>query len=270
MPCFGSNQIRCSLVQKTDIVEEPKYILSTLDGEVVNEIDIGQTPWPHHWPETKKSFTWKFIDNTPDMRAREQRQVFQQAYNSFEKLTNIDLDYEKNVNTKTDSTVEWLEDIATFDNKLSVLAHAYLYFPNSNKNGVIEFNDSPQSKWYFTPLGWPVEAYLVDPVNFTKGQRDGQGNLIMRASQPTLQIAMHEIFHALLGRHDLKNPNESLMGPYVKRGYIGDELQKESFYWDKISSIPRMQERFGSSNIIDRHLARWRQRRVLDTLYKRI
>jgi len=269
MPVFGSDQVRCSLVQENDKHNSINYVLSTLDGELVNEIDIGQAEWPHPWPETKKTFDWRFIDLTSDMRAKEQKTVFQIAFNSFQKLTKLKLDFQKNTNIKTDCTIEWKEDIETFGGKLGVLAHAYLHAPSSKLNGVIEFNDSPQSKWHFTPLGWPVPAYLVDPVNFVKGQKDTRGNLLMRASQPTLEIAMHEIFHSLVGRHDLKNPKLSLMGPYVKKGYIGDVLQKESFYWDKISSIPRMQDRFGKSNILDRHLSRWRQRRIIRKLYER-
>lgn len=269
MPVFGSDQIRCSLVQITNLVETPHYVLSYLDGTVVEEIDIGQEDWPHHWPKDKKNFDWRFIDLTPDMRGKEQRVTFQEAFNSIQKLTNIDIDYQKNPNIKTDFTIEWLENIAEFDNKLSVLAHAYLFFPNSSKNGVIEFNDSPQSKWYFTPLGWPVEAYLVDQVNFVPGQKDIRGGLVMRGSQPTLQIGMHEIGHSLFGRHDVIH-KESRMYPTVKNGYVGGKIQKEVFYWDEITSIPRMQKLFGKSNILDRHLARWRQRRVLDKLYKRI
>lgn len=268
MPVFGSDQIRCSLVQQTNIVEEPHYVLSYLDGETVEEIDIGQDDWPHHWPTTKKEFDWRFIDYTPDMRAKEQKTVFHEAFNSIQKLTKIKIDYQKNNSVKTDFTVEWLEDIAVFDNKLSVLAHAYFYHPNGTKNGVIEFNDSPQSKWYFTPLGWPVEAYLVDPVNFSPGQKDLNGQLIMRASQPTLQIGMHEIGHTIIGKHDLIH-KDSMMYPYVKKGYVGNTLQKDVFYWDNVSSIPRLHGAFGSSNILTSALNRWRYRRTLESLYKR-
>ena len=269
MAIFGSDQIRCSLVQEDNPGKTINYVMNTLDGEEVDEIDIGQKVWPHHWPSNKKYFDWSFIDQTPDMSGKAQLTTFQEAFNSFQKLTKIKLDFQKNTGIKTDLTIEWLENIATFGGKLGVLAHAYLYYPKSKFNGVIEFNDSSESNWYFTALGWPVDAYLVDPTHFTKGQTHRNGNLITRASQPTLQIAMHEIFHSLLGRHDLANPNESLMGPYAKPGYRGGILQKQNFYWDKVSSIPRMTDRFGSSGILNRHLSRWRQRRVLKKLYKR-
>lgn len=242
--------------------------MSRLDGTILDEVEIGQEPWPHHWPTHKKNFTWRFIDHTPDMRFKVQKATFQSAFNSVEKLTKLDIDFEKNHNIKTDLTVEWLEDIESFDKKLSVLAHAYLFYPNSKRNGVMEFNDSPESNWYFTPLGWPVDAYLVDPVHYTRGQRDNKGDLTKLASQPTVEIAMHELGHILFGRHDLLHP-ESLMAPFVKKGYINGKLNKKAFYWDDVSSIPRMIERFGSSNIIARHLARWRSRRIRESTYKR-
>ena len=182
------------------------------------------------------------------MKFKVQRTAIQTAFNSIEKLTALKIDFEKNSNIKTDITVEWRDDIETFGNKLSVLAHAYLYYPNSKKNGVMEFNDSIESKWYFTPLGWDVPAYLVDPVNFKKGDVNSLGKLITRASQPTVQIAMHELGHILFGRHDMLNP-ESLMAPYVKAGYINGKLNQKAFYWDCITSIPRMKEAFGLSNI---------------------
>lgn len=265
---FGSDQIRCSLVQNHKLGDAIHYVLSRLDGTVVDELDIGQEDWPHKWPKSKKRFTWKFIDHTPDMRFKVQKAAFQNAFNSVEKLTKLDIDFEKNSNIKTDITVEWLEDLEEFDNKVSVLAHAYLYHPNSKKNGVMEFNDSPESNWYFTPLGWPVEAYLVDNKNYKKGQKDKNGNLVMLSSQPTVEISMHELGHILLGRHDVLHP-ESMMYPYVKPGYIGDKLNKEAFYWDNTTSIPRMTRHFGSSNIFSHHLARWRGRRIRESTYRR-
>jgi hypothetical protein len=137
------------------------------------------------------------------------------VFNSVEKITSLDIDYQKNNSIKTDFTIAFLKDLHTFDDKLSVLAHAYFYFPNSTKNGVIEFNDSSDSKWYFTPLGWPVPAYLVDPIHFKKGQLDPRNNtLLTRVSQPTIGIGMHELRHSFGCRHDLKD-SDSLMHPFA-------------------------------------------------------
>lgn len=268
MNICGSDQIRCSLVQDHSKHDSINYVLSRLDGTLVEEAEIGQDDWKYRYPKEKKFFTWKFLDHTPDMRAKVQLRAMQEAYNSVQKITELTLDYEKDINKKTDMTVEWIENIQTFDDRLSVLAHAYLYFPNSKKNGVMEFNDSPESKWYFTPLGWPVEAYLVDPINYTKGQSNVGGGLSMLASQSTVKIAMHELGHILGLRHDIINKS-SMMYPSVSRSYIGNKIQKKTFHWDSITSIPRLTESYGSSGIIERILERWRGRRTRKTTYTR-
>ena len=268
MPIFGSDQLRCSLVQDNSKPNLINYVMSRADGTILDEIDIGQEEWPHIYPKDKKFFNWRFIDNTKDMRAKVQRIAMQEAFNSVQKITALRIDYEKDINKKTDITIEWLEDIKAFGNKLSVLAQAWLVFPNSSKNGVIEFNDSPESKWYFTPLGWSVPAYLVDNKNFFKGQTDSRGNLITRASQSSVKICMHEFGHTVGLRHDLIN-KISVMYPSISRSYNGDKIIKESFYWDKVSSIPRLTERYGSSNIFERILDRWRGRRTRESTYER-
>lgn len=271
MTVFGSDQLRCSLVQDTSKLNSINYVLSRADGTILDaqdEIDIGQEDWKYHYPKDKKFFSWKFIDHTPDMKAKVQLRAMQEAYNAVQKVTALTLDYEKDVNKKTDSTVEWLEDIASFNDKLSVLAHAWLMFPNSNKNGVMEFNDSLESKWYFTALGGPVQAYLVDPINFIKGQTDNLGRLIMRTSQSVVKIGIHELCHILGLRHDLIN-KASMMYPSVSRSYIGNDIIKEGFYIDNITTIPRLTKYYGSSNIIPQHLSRWRGRRTRESTYTR-
>ena len=268
MVLFSSDFLRCSLVQDHSHRNSVGYVMSRMDGTLVDEIDIGQEDSPYRWPKSKKFFSWKFIDHTPDMRFKVQKVAFQEAFNSVQKLTQLTIDFEKDSTKKTDITVEWLEDIAPFDNKRSVLAHANLYHPRRKDNGIMEFNDSPQSKWYFTPLGWPVEAYLVDPLHFKKGEKNKDGSLKMRASQPTVEIAMHELGHILFGRHDVKN-RKSLMFPNIKRGYTAGKINKSVFYWDDITSIPRMVAAYGSSNISPRMLQRWRERRVKESTYKR-
>lgn len=268
MPCFGSDQLRCSLVHDDSKHGSINYVLSRADNTLVDEIEIGQEEWPHSYPKEKKFFNWKFLDHTSDMRAKVQLRAMQEAFNAVEKVTSLKLDYEKDVNKKTDMTVEWLEDIEAFNNKLSVLAHAWLFYPNSNKNGVMEFNDSKESKWYFTPLGWPVPAYLIDPVNFFKGQTNSDGSLVIRASQPTVKITIHELCHNLGLRHDTVN-RASTMYPSVSRSYLRGEIIKESFNIDKISTAPRLHDRYGNSGIIERLLNRWQGRRTRESTYTR-
>lgn len=244
------------------------YVMSTLDNEVVDEIDIGQEDWQHHWPKDKKYFSWKFIDHTPDMSAKQQLIMAQTAYNSFEQICDLKLDYRPELNI-VDSTVEWLESLDPFGGKSNVLAHAFLYYPGSTHNGIIEFNDSELSRHMFTPLGWPLEAYLVDS-RYKKGEIDSfTGELKMLSTQPVLQILMHELGHTLLGRHDIIN-RDSLMYPYVHPGYKNGILQPEVFYWDNITSIPRAQKLFGKpSKWSWNRLNRWRHRRTIRSIYER-
>jgi len=267
LPVFPSDQLRCSLVQdhpKNDVI---KYILSRADGTIPEEVEIGQKDWPYRYPKEKKFFDWKFIDHTPDMRDKIQRVAAQEAFNSIQKLTKLKIDYEKDNTKKTDFTIEWLENINEFSGK-SVLAHAWLYYPNSTKNGTIEFNDSLESKWYFTPLGWPVPAYLVDPFHYNPGQTYSNGQLVMLSSQPLVKITMHEFGHVLGLRHDIIN-RSSMMYPSISHSYINGKIQKKTFYWDSITSVPRLTESYGSSHIIPRTLDRWRGRRTRESTYKR-
>lgn len=268
MTLFSSDQLKCSLIQDHSNNDSISYVLTREDGTEVDEIDIGQKDWMYSYPKDKKFFTWKFLDHTPDMRARVQRRAFQEAFNSVEKLTDITIDYEKDVNKKTDVTVEWLEDIEKFNNKKSVLAHAWLYYPKGRKNGRIEFNDSPDSKFYFTPLGWPVPAYLVDNVNFKKGDLDPGGNILTRMSQSTVKIAMHEFGHVLGLKHDIIH-RASMMYPSISLSYHKYKIQKQTFYWDSETSIPRLTQRYGSSYIWSRWLDRWRGRRTRKSTYMR-
>lgn len=268
MPVFSSDQLRCSLVQDHSKNDSINYVLSRADGTIPEEVEIGQDDWPYRYPKEQKFFNWKFIDHTSDMRNIVQLRAAQEAFNSIQKLTKLKIDYEKDYSKKTDFTIEWLEDIESFGNNLSVLAHAWLIYPNSTKNGVIEFNDSLESKWYFTPLGWAVPAYFVDSVNYTPGQKDSNGNLITLSSQSTVKITMHELGHVFGLRHDLIN-RYSMMYPSVSRSYIGNKIQKKTFYWDDITSIPRLTESYGKSNIFQRWLERWRGRRTRESTYRR-
>jgi len=266
----SSDQIKCSLVQEVAKTIKPcKFLLTHKDGLQVSaeEIDIGQTEWPYKIPKDKWNLTWKFIDHTPDMSIKRQIVGFQTAFNSIEKVSKLKIDYQKDLLQKTDVTVEWLEDIESFNNKLSVLAHAYFWSPNGSKNGVMEFNDSPNSKSYFTPLGWPVPAYLVDNVNFKPGDKNSNGTLIMRASQPTTEITMHEFGHVAGLQHDLIHQN-ALMYPYVHNGYIGDEVNKQAFEW-QLADVERWHFHYEDPGISQSELFRWRDYRTLRTLYER-
>lgn len=266
----SSDQIKCCLVQAIDKIEDPKFILTHKDGiELSREevIDIGQEEWKYKYPEEKTHFTWKFLDHTPDMRIQNQIKAFQTAFNSIEKVTTKKIDFERDQSKETDITVEWMESLHVFDDRLSVLAQAYFFMPNGGKNGVIQFNDSPESKWYFTALGWPVPAYLVDSDHFVPGQRDENGNLIMRASQPVVHISMHELGHTFGLRHDLIH-QASLMYPSAKRGYVFGEINRDAFVWQS-PDINRWSFYYGDPGTTNTELFRWRDYRTTRSIYER-
>lgn len=269
-----SDQLICKLtippseIAKQLVSSRPPRLtheLERLDGTKV-PIEIGQQPYSYTMPN-KPLWTWNFQSYSPDLPSQKQhRAVFQEAFRSIEKIIPQKISYEK-TNKKTDFTIHFSDDISVFNNKKSTLAQAYLFYPNSDFNGVIEFNDSPEAKYYFTPLGWPVPAYLVDPINFKKGDKNPNGTPIMRASQPLLQIAMHEIRHATGERHDIIDP-KSIMAPYTKKGWINNNVIPESFQWTN-KDISLLEEDFGRRNLLIRHLYRWRSRKINRSLYER-
>ena len=56
MPIFGSDQLRCSLVQNNSKPNLINYVMSRADGTILDEIEIGQEDWPHSYPKDKKFF----------------------------------------------------------------------------------------------------------------------------------------------------------------------------------------------------------------------
>ncbi len=95
MPVFGSDQLKCSLVQNNSKPDSINYVMSRADGTILNEIDIGQEEWPYSYPTDKKFFNWKFIDHTPDMKGIVQLRAMQEAFNSVQKITALTIDFEK-------------------------------------------------------------------------------------------------------------------------------------------------------------------------------
>ena len=108
---------------------------------------------------------------------------------------------------------------------------------------------------------------MVDPFHFNPGIKDNNGKLVMLYSQPLVKITMHALGHVLGLHHDMIN-KISLMYPSVSRSYINDKIQKNTFYWDDITSVPKLTESYGTSNIITRTIDRWMGKRTRKSTYE--
>lgn len=201
------------------------------DGSENIEVDIGQDEWPYKYPKGS-TLTWKLLSLTDDIgKANIQQYTFSSAFRSMGLLCKLKFRFERDFHKDTDITIEFTSDLSVFDNRPGVLAQAYLYAPNSSKNGIVQFNDNH----FFTPDGRNLPAYLIDPVHYKKGQKNANGTLKMLGTMPMQSIAMHELRHTLGGRHDL-NSEDSLQYPYVKQGYKPDingiwKINPQAFVW---------------------------------------
>lgn len=245
------NPIRCALLDPDSLKEgEPHFQFQHLDGDPLSSnelVDIGQNPWGHKYPSSKTNFLWKMENYTPDIQSQYwQRRCFAVAYRTVGFIIPRRYRSVRQNTDKSDFLNRFVTDIQVFGGKLSVLAHAYLFHPNNppGYNGLIEFNDSPESKHMFTPFGDLLEAYLVDDVNYHKGEKNLNGTLKMLGTQPLLEITMHEFKHVKGYRHNL-NEQSSLMYPYVKKGYLPDgTINKGAFTWTE-SDMKRWEEGYG-------------------------
>ena len=192
--------------------KDHEFLLENFDGSVVakeqedDDIDIGQNPWQYKYPRRSK-LSWKFINTTADFARYDYLQrAFTIAFRAIALRCKLKFRWERDNTKETDITIEFTHDLSVFDNRQSVLAQAYLYYPNSRFNGIQQWNDNH----YFTAFGDPVNAHLVDPENYPD-----PNTTVKLASYPLIHIAMHETMHTLGFRHDL-NERDAVMFPYVK------------------------------------------------------
>ena len=82
---------------------------------------------------------------------------------------------------------------------------AFAYYPaQGNASGIIVINDD----YYWNLTGGEVEAYLVDPVHYTKG--DGK----MIRGYNLIAVLGHEFGHTLGLTHSVELESDDLMRPY--------------------------------------------------------
>jgi len=259
--------IRCALLDPESLKQgEDHFQFQHIDGSPMspNElVDIGQNPWGHKYPASKTNFLWKLENYSPDIQNQYwQRRCFATMFRTVGLIIPRRYRSVRQNTDMADFNIRFVDDIDVFGGKLSVLAHAYLFHPNNPPgiNGLMEFNDSPESKHMFTPFGDTLEAYLVDNINYSKGDKRPDGTLKMLGTQPLLGIGMHELKHNKGYRHNLLE-SDSLMYPYVKRGYSSDgTINKGAFTWTE-SDMNRWEEGYGRRRFAWLHHMRARRLR---------
>lgn len=252
--------MKCQLEYSEKGLLEERYHMVDDKGRAIPEevgVDIGQDPWPYKIPEIMKILPWTLINHTPDIVSEYiQQRVFATAFRSIGFLITKKYRFVDNVDDAF-FKIEFLKDLAVFDNKTGVLAQAYLFHPNSSFNGVIQFNDNH----FFTPLGKSMSAHLVDPVHYPD-----INTIVKLQTQPMLEIAMHEIDHSHGFRHDLLE-KLALMYPYVKPGYIFNsekqkwEVNPKAFLWHSNDKW-RWRQGYEGRRIPARWMDYFQQRRI--------
>ena len=223
--------IKCTILcEDNRKPEEVKINIEHQDGSLVsknelpdvsdNLVDIGRDPWPYKYGLDPKIdvFTWSFKNYTKDIADRYwQQRVFSTTYRTFGFLIPKKYKFVRNPATRTHFMDEFTHDLSVFNDRPSVLAQEYLFHEKNPPgiNGLGQWNDNH----FFTPFGDALPAYLVDHEHYTEGETTSIGELKVLATQPMLQINMHEKTHGHGFYHD-ENSRESLMYPYVKPGYI--------------------------------------------------
>lgn len=267
--------VKCTLLlENKNDPTNPKLEMQYEDGSPVSnnelpEVDIGRDRWPYKIPAQYNPLTWKFINTSPDILAYHQRVAINVAFRTIGFLIPRRYRYIHDQTQNTFFTQRFTHDLSVFNDRTTVLAHAYLYRPGSSMNGIIEWNDN----YFFTPYGDPLPAYLVDPANYTEGEKWTNGDLKTLATQPFLEINMHEIKHAHGYWHDENSP-ESLMYPRVKPGYIRvtrngvpeHMINSGAFLWTA-DDIQRWHNGYGARRF--QWLNRFRMRRLQGRFDKR-
>jgi len=274
--------IKCVLLEKKPATiekeAETKIELEYADGSAVsaNEmgelVDIGRDrwPWKYGMEEGEKidTFYWSFKNYTTDIVDRKwQYRVFAVSYRTIGFLINKKYRRQRDPNGKAHFRDEFTHDLSVFNDRPGVLAQEYLYMPNMSAKykGLGQWNDNH----FFTPFGDQLLAHLVDPDHYTEGEKDANGNLKMLATQPMLEINMHEKKHGHGYYHD-ENSHESLMYPYVKPGYnitrnadgtFTRTINPAAFIWTN-DDVARWHEGYPARTGLGGWLGRMRARRL--------
>ncbi len=247
--------------------------LSKNEGGYISDslVDIGRDRWKWKYGmdgEQIDKFTWSLKNTTNDLNSRKWlERCFAVTFRTIGLL--IDKKYHHDrISSYTHFRDEFTSDLSVFNDRPSVLAQEYLFMPNMSKEfrGLGQWNDNH----FFTPFGDALPAHMVDPVNYTEGEKNLNGDLKMLATQPMLEINMHEKCHGHGYYHDENSP-ESIMYPFVKKGWkithnlaTGElirELNRDAFIWTE-DDIKRWHEGYPARKGLGGWLGRMRARRL--------
>jgi len=184
----------------------------------------GIEEWPHSWPEGEISYRLNSFSD--DLKKKWQTRAVTVALRTWQlRLGKIKFRRERNPDTSVDFDVSF-EDLAHFDGKKGVLAHAI--FPGQGKpSGDCHINDE-----------WDWVA----------------GTAFQKLSKPPLvPILIHEFGHSLGLRHDPIDPN-SIMYPSF-------DLGKKKYKLGP-NDITRIQERYTPRTLPQRILDMFALRRL--------
>lgn len=210
---------RCELVQNNS--RELRF------SETVDErID----EWPHSWPLGEISY--RLNNRSDDSNKRFQDRAVTVALRAWQlRISNLRFRKERNRDAHVDFNVSF-EDLAHFDNRRGVLAHAY--FPGQGDiSGDCHINDD----W-----NWVAGVHLAT-----------------LSKPPLVPILMHEFGHSLGLRHDAFDVTD-IMYPSFNLGERKNNLGNRS--------IARMQERYGKRNLSARIIAYFQWRRMVGSDFR--
>lgn len=190
------------------VVNQPSQKLEFKENiEGINE-------WPHSWPDGEISY--RLNNFSEDFSRKWQIRAVTVALRTWKwRIKKIWFRRERNSSAHVDFNVEW-NDLAHFDNRKGVLAHAY--FPGQGDvSGDCHIND----EWDYVP-----GSFLQD-----------------LAHPPLVPILIHEFGHSLGLRHDTLS-TESIMYPSFNLGRKKWKLGP--------NDVQRIQERYDPRTISQR------------------
>lgn len=208
--------------------------MNGLKGEIqastIGESEI-QDEWPHNWPSG--TITYRLNNTTFDIENKKhQIRAVTVAFRVWQlRIKNLRFKRERDPNKPVDMNISF-ENLAHFDGRKGVLAHAY-YPGQGDKSGDVHINDN----WEWVPsVMW---SRLSKP--------------------PLVPILIHEIGHGLGLKHDTRTM-DSIMYPSFDLGKKKNTLHKYD--------IDRIQSRYGKRGLSQRIIDYFIKRRTLGYDYR--